>query len=157
MREEDNTRLGILDFDTPEDADAAMAEEVSVDGVTLEKELLKKHEMRPRVGGERLKLYIGNLPMDVDEEFFKSTLQKETTPKSVFVAKSSKKEKKYAFLEFEDERERNLALGKIEELKKDGKLDADITASPAYPAGNAASRRKGSPRFSKPNGKASFD
>ncbi|KAI5180527.1 hypothetical protein NEOKW01_0831 [Nematocida sp. AWRm80] len=138
-RKEDPERhFIVVDYATNEDAEASLAKESTLNGVVLDKEYGKGSHSKDKPFkksflNHKSKVYIGNLPESMSTEELKKTLPQDLSFKSVFVSKASASEKKYAFLEFENETERNMALGLLEKVKKDGAFGSDTVLSPAYP------------------------
>jgi RNA recognition motif-containing protein len=146
--EDASVKHGVVEYTAPEAANLAVASEVSLKGIGLEKEIVKARDPKEkgRSGPKhRSKVYVGNLPAEAEEGFFVPIFTEENKPMNVFLAKSSDRDRKYAFLEFKDEAERNRALGTLEEARRQGMMAEDVIVSPAYPSYPGA-RKKRSPK-----------
>jgi len=100
-----------------------------------EKEEKYERESRKGMAVFKNKVYLGNLDEDFTEADLKKIVEGKLEPTRMFVSKSlTEKNKRYAFLEFSSQTERNVALGKLEEMKQDGAVSDDIIVSPAYPS-----------------------
>lgn len=145
VSEETGTRHGVVEFEKPEAAELAVSSAVHLKDNLLEKELAKGRELKDggRGGGKyRSKVHVGNLSPDATEDMFADIFRSEIQPVSVFLARSADKDRKYAFLEFKDEAERNVALGTLEEMKKSGGFSPEVTISPAYPSFQFGRRKR---------------
>lgn len=125
----------VVDYTTAEDVEKVVKRGVKVGGTDAELEVIKfiPKEKADLKGKQRFrsKVYIGNLPEDYTEETFKNSLTNEVVPKVLFLSKN--KGKKYAFLEFNSDAERNVAIGALERIKQGGAFGDDAIVSPAYP------------------------
>lgn len=128
----------LVEYSTPEEAEKASNTTIVAEGVELDVELVKfvpkdKTDLKDKSQAYRSKVYIGNLPEEFTEELLKESLTDEIKPKVTFLSKTKGQQKKYAFLEFTSETDRNVALGALERIKKGGAFGDDAIVSPAYP------------------------
>lgn len=142
-----------VEYETPEEADNAIEELHSLRGVVLEKtytqnKALLKDSYKKSPQSYKTKVYLGNLPEETTEETLKDIVEGKFSTKNVFISKkiqeNNKNNKKYAFLEFENEMQRNVALGVLEHIKQEGALGFDVVISPAYPNTQAKKAHKSS-------------
>lgn len=150
-KNESDVSYVVVEYATPSEAAGAIEASIKLRGVQLEKDYARSASARlgDKKGASSYKttVYLGNLPGSISEEEIKQWIEGRMEPKGVFLAKNlTKSSKKYAFLEFADEVQRNRALGVLEQIKQDGVLDQEVIISPAYP--NVHSKRSSSGRRS---------
>lgn len=137
----------IVDYSTPEEAEKVMEMAVSFMGIDLEKDFARKMSLKngkKPAPNFKSKVYLGNLPESFTDDDLRGALTEDIAPKNMFVSRTTNGQKKYAFLEFASEAERNMALGLLERIKEGGVFGENAIVSPAYPysqARNQSSRR----------------
>ncbi|KAI5187749.1 hypothetical protein NEHOM01_2340 [Nematocida homosporus] len=128
----------VVEYSSSDDAQEAIAKEIEFAGIHLDKDFAKsgkdKAAKKPPVN-YKTKIYLGNLTDEFTDEDLHQALDGKVMPKTKFVSAKGLAvgQKKYAFLEFETEAERNIALGTLETIKQDGSLGDEVIISPAYP------------------------
>ncbi|KAI5190672.1 hypothetical protein NEMIN01_1137 [Nematocida minor] len=139
----DTDHTAVVEYATAEDAEQAAAASLKIDSAGLEAEVISySPDKKKKPLTYKSKAYIGNLPEDFQEENLTKIIAGTVSPKTVFLSKPTQSQKKYAFLEFSDETERNVALGVLEKIKQGGALGADAIVSPAYPYTQRPKHRK---------------
>lgn len=126
----------VVEYLTQEIAEKAMESTITVKDTVLEKGYGRSGERTATKTSSnyKMKVYLGGLPEDTTDTSLKTVVSSLMSPKNVFVSKSkgAEKEGKYAFLEFSNESERNMALGLLEKVKDEGRLGSKVVISPAY-------------------------
>ncbi|KAI5137689.1 hypothetical protein NEAUS04_1977 [Nematocida ausubeli] len=150
----------LVEYSKEEDANTVASGDLQIQGLRVLIYLesigkpAPKEEEQSAHSNHKYKVFLGNLSLGVTEESL-SELVKKVHSKGVIVKTSAKSEKKYAFLEFETESQRNIALGQIEVIKQEGALSTEVEVSVAHPYTPKRSRygphRKGSKKTQKPS------
>ncbi|KAI5150317.1 uncharacterized protein NESG_00769 [Nematocida ausubeli] len=149
----------LVEYSKEEDASTVASGDLQIQGlrVLMYLESIGKpapKEEQSEHSNHKYKVFLGNLSLGVTEESL-SELVKKVHSKGVIVKTSAKSEKKYAFLEFETESQRNIALGQIEVIKQEGALSTEVEVSVAHPYTPKRSRygphRKGRQKTQKPS------
>ncbi|KAI5172870.1 hypothetical protein NEFER03_1886 [Nematocida sp. LUAm3] len=135
----------IIEYADLSDIEAAVKKEYLIRGTSMKKEFARSGMSGKKGLQYKTKVYLGNLSEEFTEEKLRGAIKTVVPPTSVSVYKSSGpgksgEEKQYAFLEFSSEAERNIALGQLESLKRDGALKTETVISPAYPYSSGKSR-----------------
>jgi len=136
----------VVEYGSSEEAKKAIDTEHILKGVVLEKDYARssKDSKKGKKGAQnfKTKVYLGNLAESFTDSDLEKMIEGKIEPVSMFVSKSlTEKQKKYAFLEFSNETDRNVALGTLEGMKQKGGMDDDIIISPAYPSGAPSYKR----------------
>lgn len=153
-KNETNGNHVIVEYSSPVDAERAVSANIMVKGVSLEKDfgrsLEREHGAKKPSLNHKVKLYLGNLPASFTEGDLKKLMEEKLSPKSVFVSPPDT-ERRYAFVVFSTEAERNMALGVLEGMKQKGQLESKTVISPAYPYSQSSRRdtKKHAPSSSK--------
>ncbi|OAG29578.1 hypothetical protein NEDG_00711 [Nematocida displodere] len=136
-KRESESSYVIVEYAESSAAEKAVSETITLNDVPLDKDFAQSRESRgasTQSPNFKTKVYLGNLSEEFSEDNLKDSLRaSQLAPKSMFVSAVTDKQKKYAFLEFADEAERNVALGEIEKMKQDGVFEHGVIVSPAYP------------------------
>ncbi|KAI5161547.1 hypothetical protein NEAUS03_1638 [Nematocida ausubeli] len=151
----------LVEYSKEEDASTVASGDLQIQGLrvlmyleSVGKPAPKEEEKQPAHPNHKYKVFLGNLSLGVTEESL-SELVKKVHSKGVVVKTSAKNEKKYAFLEFETESQRNIAIGQIEVIKQEGTLSTEVEVSVAHPYTSRRSKygphRKGPKKTQKPS------
>lgn len=122
----------VVEYATPEEAEQLSGKSIVISGESVTVESSKGYTGKKKPSSNfKKKVYLGNISEHFDSEKVKQeTHSAGIKLLSVFVSPG---DKKYGFLEFEKESDRNAALGLLEKMKRDGALENDLIVSPAYP------------------------